>query len=416
VNTRYVTPPLDERIEAETPPPTTAAPATNAQNLSVRVLRTLDELEQIRSVWTAWAGHPHSDLDFLRALIASREEIISPYVIVVNRAGRPDALMAGRLERRDIRYRIGYLPVFRAQARAISFPYAPLRGNPSEENCRAIVRAILDSLKSGEADIATLDYSDIGSPLYKQALTQPGFLSRDLLPVPQPHHLMHIPDSFEKLFQALSGSHRQALRNQARKTEKRLGGRMKFHCFREPAELEEGIRAVEQVARKTYHRGLGVGFEDSPRSRHLMRYHAEKGQLRMWVLFDGDTPITFWGGVVHNGWYYSDHTGFDPEYRDCSPGNYVFVKMLEEFCRDGLQGIDFGLGDALYKQRFGNHTFQEASVNLFAPRAKGMSIKFFHIAVAGVSVMLKKILSQGDLVGKLKRRWRDRLAKGAAES
>jgi GNAT acetyltransferase-like protein len=416
VNTKYATPTIEAHVDTEASAPTAPEKAAGAQKVSVRVLRTAAELEEFRDAWTAWEGHPHSDIDFLRTLIASREEVIGPYVVVVSRGGKPDAMMIARLEHREVRFRIGYLPVFRARARSISSPYGQLRGNPSEENCREIVRAILNSLKSGEADVATLDYSDTNGWLYKQATGLPGFLNRDILAVPQPHHFMRLHGSFDKVFQALSGSYRQALRSQSRKTEKKLGSGLRMHCFRDPAELDEGIRTVEQVARKTYHRGLGVGFDDSPRSRQLMRFHAEQGELRLFVLFDGDAPVAFWAGVVHGGWYYSDHTGFDPEYRDVSPGNYLFVKMLQEFCANGLQGIDFGLGDAVYKQRFGNHTFQEASVNLFAPRPKGLTIWFFQSLTAGTSLVLKKILAHGDLVAKLKRRWRDRLAKGTAES
>jgi hypothetical protein len=279
-----------------------------------------------------------------------------------------------------------------------------------------IVQTILDSLKSGEADIATLDYSDTSGALYRQAMSLPGFLNRDILTVPQPHHLMRLRPTFDEVFNSLSGHYRQAFRSQGKKIEKKLGARLRIHCFRDPAELDEGIRAVEQVARKTYHRGLGVGFDDSPRSRRLMRFHAERGELRLFVLFDGDAPITFWAGVVHGECYYSDHTGFDPEYRDISPGNYLLVKMLREFCETGVQTIDFGLGDAVYKQRLGNHTFQEAAVNLFAPRPKGLTIWFFQSLTAGTSLILKKMLAHGDLVAKLKRWWRDRLAKGSAES
>lgn len=404
---------IEARMEAENSGPTAPAKAAGVESESVRVLRTEAELEEFRGVWTAWEGHPHSDIDFLRTLIASREEVIGPYVVVVSRGGKPDAILVGRLEHRKVRYRVGYLPIFRTTARSISTPYGPLRGNASNENCAAIVRAILDSLKSGEADVATLDYSDTSGYLYKQAMALPGFLNRDILTVPQPHRWMRLGCTAQEALQRLAHGHKRAIE---KKVQKKLNGPARIHCFREVSELERGISTVEMIARKTYHRGLGVGFDAGPRSRQLMRYHAENGQLRMYVMFDGEAPIAFWAGVVHNGWYYSDHTGFDSQYRECSPGTYLFMKMIESFCQEGLQGIDFGLGDAVYKQRFGNHMFEEARINLFAPRPKGLTIWFFQSLTAGISAVLKKILSRGDLVTRLKRFWRDRLAQRAAES
>jgi hypothetical protein len=227
---------------------------------------------------------------------------------------------------------------------------------------------------------------------------------------------MRLPGTIEEVFQGFSSSHRQAVKSHARKIEKKLGERLKVRCFRDPGELEAGIATVEEVARKTYHRALGVGFDTSPESVRILRFYADRGQLRMYVVFDGDKPIAFWVGVVYGGWFHSDHTAFDPEYRDCSPGTYVQVKLIEDLCRDGHQGIDFGLGDAVYKQRFGNQIFEESPVCLFAPHIKGVTIKAAHSLTAGASNVLKEILSRTNLLLKLKKRWRHHLTqKNAAE-
>jgi CelD/BcsL family acetyltransferase involved in cellulose biosynthesis len=377
----------------------------------VRVLRSLTELEELRPVWTEWKGHPHSDIDFFKMLLESREEILRPHVIVVFRGGRPDAMLVGRLERAPVKFEIGYLPFLQLQALRLMFQYEALRGNPSEETCAAIIRAILEALKSGEADLATLSYPATDSQLSKKARSLPGFLSRDSAAIPQAHHRLLLSGTMEELFRGYSNSHRQAVRSHGRKLEKKLGGRMKFRCFREVADLEEGIATVEQVARKTYHRGLGVGFDDSPRSRQVLQFYARRGQLRMYVLSDGDRPITFWVGVVHDNWFHSEHTGFDPEYRDCSPGTYLFVKMIEEFYAEGLEGVDFGLGDAVYKERFGNHLFEEAVVEIYAPRAKGLAIKSCRSLETAVASTVKKVFSRTDFILKLKKSWRERLAR-----
>jgi hypothetical protein len=391
------------------------APAAGRE-VTVRILRSAAEVDELRAPWTAWEGHPHSDIDFLLMLCESRKQVLSPYVIAVYRGGKPDALLIGRLEHQQIKYRVGYLTLFKTMARTISFQYGALRGNGSDENCTQMILAILGSLKAGEADLATLDYPPTDSFLYKRALSLPGILSRDFASVPQPHYLMRLPRTIEEVFQGFSSSHRQAVKSHARKIEKKLGERLKVRCFRDPGELEMGIATVEEVARKTYHRALGVGFDTSPESVRILRFYADRDQLRMYVVSDGDKPIAFWVGVVYGGWFHSDHTAFDPEYRDCSPGTYVQVKLIEDLCRDGHHGIDFGLGDAVYKQRFGNENFEESPVCLFAPHMKGVTIKAAHSFTAGASNVLKKILSRTNLLLKLKKRWRDHLTqKNAAE-
>jgi hypothetical protein len=391
--------------------PADAAPAlTEELGTTVRILRTISELEELRTVWTAWGGHPHSDIDFLLMLLQSREEILNPHVIVVYRHGKPDAMLVGRLERSRISLKVGYLPLFSARARIFTFQYGALRGNPSDENCKEIILAILRSLKSGEADMAYLNHPRTDSFLYKRALSVPSLLSRDNLPVPQPHHMMRLPGTIEEVFLGLSSSTRMNLRSKGRKFEKKLDGRLKICCFREVAELEAAISQVEEVARKTYQRGLGVGFDDSPRMRQMLQFYARNGRLRMYVLFAAGTPIAFEIGIVYGGWFYGDHTGYDSHYRDHSPGSYLLTKMIEDLCREGLQGIDFGLGDAPYKQHFGNHSFEEATVYLFAPRMKGLLLKALQTVTSATDNALKNMLARTKLLPKVKRLWRDRLA------
>jgi hypothetical protein len=386
-----------------------ASTPTDKQGPRVRILRTISELEELRTVWTAWGGHKDSDIDFLLVLLQSREEILNPHVIVVYRNAKPDAMLIGRLERRQINYKVGYLPLFKARARIITFQYEALRGNPSDENCTEIILAILNSFKSGEADMASLTNLSADSFLYKRALSLPSLLSRDYLPVPQPHHLMRLPGTIEEVYLGLSSKHRKHLRSEGKKLQTKFDGRLKICCFREVAELETAISQVEDIARKTYQRGLGVGLDASPLTRQLFHLYARKGWLRIYVLFAGDTPIVFWSGAVYGGRFYSEATGYDPHYRDYAPGTFLLVKMIEHFCREGLQGIDFGLGDAMYKERFGNHSFEEATVCLFAPRMKGLLLKAMQTVTSATNNASKNMLARTKLLAKIKRLWRDHL-------
>jgi len=397
---------------AESAPGATSSPA-NQPGLMVRILRTVAEVEEFRSVWTAWRGHRDSDIDFFLMLLESREEILHPYVVVVYRNGVPDAMMIGRLERRQLGYGVGYLHLFRAWTRIFTFQYGALRGNDSDENCAEIIRAILNSLKSGEADLALLDHPRSDSALYKRALSIPGFLSRDRVIDMRPRRMMRLPATMEEVYLGLSGKHRKHLKSEAKKL------RAEFHlntcCVRDVEELARITPKVEEVAKKTYQRGLGVGFEDTPRMGALLRLYAKKGWLRIYVLYAADTPIVFWIGAVYDGWFYSDCTGYDPHYRDYAPGAFLFVQMIEDFCREGLQGIDFGLGDADYKKRFSNESFEEATVYLFAPRAKGLLLNALHTATSAADIGIKRVLSRTQLLMKVKRLWRDRLAQKGAK-
>jgi hypothetical protein len=413
MNSKIINMPVAESVVEPGVSVDPASTPTDELGPTVRILRTIPELEELRAVWTEWGGHKDSDIDFLLMLLQSRGEILNPHVIVVYRNAKPDAMLIGRLERRQIDFKVGYLPLFKARARIITFQYGALRGDPSDENCKEIILAILNSLKSGEADLALLDHPSTDSFLYKGALSLPNFLSRDHLRGAQPHRLMRLPGTIEEVYLGLSSKHKKHLRSEGKKLQSKFDGGLKICCFREVAELDTVISEVEEIARKTYQRGLGAGFDDSPRMRQLFHLYARKGWLRIYVLFAADTPIVFWIGAVYGGWFYSECTGYDSHYRDYAPGTFLLVKMLEDFCREGLQGIDFGLGDAMYKERFGNHSFEEAPVYLFAPRMKGLFLKATQTVTFATDNALKNMLARTRLLPKVKRLWRDRLAKHA---
>lgn len=413
MNSKSLNIPITRSVVEPTNSVNAVSAAADDLGVTVRILRKTSELEELRETWTAWGGQKDSDIDVLLGLVQSRDEVLNPHVVVICRNGKPDAMLIGRLERRKIAFKIGYLPIFKERSRVITFQRGALRGNPSDENCKEAIHAILNSLKSREADLAMLINPRTDSFLFKRALSLPGSLSRDYLPIAQPHRLMRLPDTMEKVYLGLSSKHRKHLRSEEKKIQSRFNGRLKISCFREVAELETAVAHVEEIARKTYQRGIAGRLDDNPRKRDVSHLHldAKKSWLRIFVLFEGDTPIAFWIGAVYNGWFYSEGTGYDPQYGEYSPGTYLLVKMIETFCKEGLKGIDFGLGDAMYKQRFGNDSFEEATVHLFAPHMKGLLLKVMLTGASATDNALKSLLARTRLLPKVKRLWRDRLAR-----
>jgi len=109
-----------------------AEPAGPVPVLSLRVLRTLPELESLRGVWTSWKGHRDSDIDFFAEFVRTRPEIIRPHVVVLYRYGTPEAMLIGRLERTQLTFKIGYLRLPGISARILIFSQGGARGNISD--------------------------------------------------------------------------------------------------------------------------------------------------------------------------------------------------------------------------------------------------------------------------------------------
>ena len=383
---------------------------------SVKVLRTLPELEKIRHEWQSWPGNRDSEMESYLTLVGTNPGTVCPHVLVVYREGKPDAILVGRIDKGQIRCRAGYFEMGLG-ARIMRFGNGALRGNPSEESCELLVKEILFSLSMGEADAAHLSFLRRGSDLCRLSATKPGPLCRDYLRTPLIHFATALPGGPEEFYRGLSSGARWQAKSKQKKLLKAFGENIRIRCFREPAELENLIQDVEEVARKSYQRGLGVGFIDSPKVREQFRLKAQRGWLRAYVLYISDRPCSFWIGDVNQGTFGSDYLAYDAEFERYSPGMCLILKVIEGFCDESPQGInavDFATGYAQYKEVLSNRKWEEEDVHIFAPTIKGVGLNLVRSFFVVIDQSGKKLLASTNLLQKLKKRWRARARLNAA--
>jgi hypothetical protein len=376
----------------------------------VKVLRAIPELEEIREVWESWPGNRDSEMESYLTFLRTHPGAVRPHVLVVYRQARPDAILVGRIDDGQIRYRLGYLGMC-SKARIMCFVYGALRGNPSKANCELLVNEILRSLSLGEADVAYLNFLRKGSDLCRLATKKPALLCRDYIRTAQPHFTAALPATPEEFYRGLSPKVRKNQKWQAKKLVSHFSGAVRIRCFREVAELDQMIQDVEHIAKRSYQRGLGVGFVDSPATREGLRLKAEKGWLRGHVLYLAERPCAFWLGDVNRTTLGSDYVGYDSEFASHSPGMYLFMKVIEGLCNgnsEGVTEIDFATGYAQYKEVLSNRKWEEESVYIFAPSIKGISLNLIRSLVCGIDLALKKVLARTNLLQRIKKKWRAR--------
>jgi len=379
----------------------------------IRIARTIADVEAIRETWSAWRTHRDADIDFCLRYVWTGQEFIRPHVIVLYRYGKPDAMLVGRLEHAQTDYKIGYLRFPGIRVRLLSFAYRGMLGNLSVENSSELVKSIMDGLRQGEAEMAFLHQPSTDSHIYQKALSLAG-PSRDHLTRPGARYLMRLPSEIKEAYSALSGTQRKRLRRNEEKLRARFQDDVEIRCFRQAKELDIVLPQVECIARETYQRGLGVGFENTELMYRRLRVCAERGWLRIYLLSLGGQPCAFWIGTVYGGGFCSDYTGFDTRFADYSLGSYLLTKMVEDFIKTGVEEIDFGPGQAEYKERFGNRRLLEASVCIFAPSMKGLMLNAVRTSTGLADGAVRKTLQRTNLLPKIKRFWRARLAKRIA--
>ncbi len=379
--------------------------------LEVKIARSLAEVEEIRESWIAAKGHRDGNIDFCLNFVWSGEEFVRPHVVVIYRQGRADAILVGRIEDVRIRPKIGYFQLPAARTRLLNFANGGLLGNSSEENSEEFVKRAIAALQVGEADAVLFDRIPVASPIYQKASTMPGFLMRDRVIRSEPHSSMTLPNTLEQVFAAFSSGLRAEVRRKKRKIIADFGDRVKITRYIDESGLEGVLGQVEEIAKKTYQRALGVGFENSDRMRQRLRLCAREGWLRMYLLTVDNQPCAFWIGTVYDGVFYSDYNGYDPGYRDYSLGTFLLISMVEDFCKENVRAVDFGFGQAEYKDRFSNERAMEASVYIFSQGTKGLFLNGSLTIASSIDGALRAMLDRVDLLPRIKRIWRARSAK-----
>ncbi|MGC2093733.1 MAG: GNAT family N-acetyltransferase [Methylocella sp.] len=382
----------------------------------VRTVRAFAEVDELKDFWASCATHRDADFDFYLFYLRNSPEVVRPHVIGLYRDGRPHAMLAGRLEKRGVDIRLGYMRLIKLGLRALTFMYGGVLGDiSSAADAKDVILCIEESLRAGEADAAFLEYLPVDSPLYGCARSLPNQVRVNHFAKSCIHHIRNLPRG-ESFLQSLSSNQRRNQKRRVRRLAETFGDRVRIECFHDASALQRLTEHAETIAGKSYQRTLGVGFANTPEMRKRLDLEAQKMWLRAHILYLNDQPCSFWICSYYNGTLYSDFMGFDPEYSKYEPGMYLVINVIEEICRENqtqkAARIDFGIGDSVWKSILGNQSWHEESVCIFAPTATAVGVNSLQTFVAAIDRAGRAILRRGNLLPRVKRAWRSRIARG----
>jgi len=383
-----------------------------------RTLRTMEEFDEVCAAWEPAPNDPDSDPRVNMAIVSSRPEFVRPHVIVVYSGGHPCSMLLGRLERTRLDLRIGYFRI-RPQATRYAFEHGGPRGDGSESVCRLLIQELCRSLKSGEADLATLGSKRSGSPFYGLVRQIPGLLMRDIVRQEQVHHYLALPHSSEEFYSSLGAKRRGQIRRQQRQLYGAFPGTVSVNTYSSESEIDEVAPRLESVASKSYLRALDVGFRDTPEMRFQLRLAAKHGWLRIFLLQVAGNPVAFWICELDRGILRSCYLGYDPELGKHSPGMFLITSVIEQFCSGAGEqagAVDFGLGDAQYKLVLAKSSWSDGNPFVFAPSFRGLWLKLIVTGATAVEILARALLSRAGALSKIRKRWREIARKSSTVS
>jgi CelD/BcsL family acetyltransferase involved in cellulose biosynthesis len=153
--------------------------------------------------------------------------------------------------------------------------------------------------------------------------------------------------------------------------------------------LDDVIREIDEIARKSIKRQLGFGFFDTPQSREQLSVEATHGWLRIYVLYIEGKPVSFWKGTLYKGCLQADHSGFDSAWSAFSPGILLFLKMLEHLREEEVETIDLGCMNVQLCHCFGKVQRMQAHIQVYAPKLRAFRLNLLRTLTHYATVLIR---------------------------
>jgi len=194
-----------------------------------------------------------------------------------------------------------------------------------------------------------------------------------------------------------SSKTRSTIGRKVRKFQEHCGGALKWQTYRDAAAMREFHGLARKVSAKSYQeRLLDAGIPDADGFVAEMVRLAERDQVRGWVLFDGERPVSYLYCPVQDGVLIYQFLGYDPEYAKHSVGTVLQWLALEQLFEEARFDIfDFTEGESDHKRLFATHQVRCANIIFLRPSLGLSLLARAHAAAARSSTWL------GELAGRL---------------
>ena len=378
------------------------------KNLEFNIFENLKDLETLREDWERMRCHPNSDIDYFMALMLSdKDNIIKPYIFVFKENGNVKAIIVGRIETKCITITIGYKKLFKFNVKAYTINNQGFLGSISED-VFSILRSQLEQLVNNKTvDIVFFSFIDTGSRIFELLKNNELKNFFVIWGDDNLHWKISNLDTFQKYMQSISYKFRKNLNRSKRKI---LNKNICIRNYTTLENVDQFLSFAEDIAKKSYQRGLGVGFINSSKDNMLTKVAARLNWLNSYVIFFDDTPVAFERIYLYDNKLFCQDAAYDPKYRDYDLGTNLFIYIIEEaFKNPKKKEIDFGLGDAEYKRRFGNEYFCEKVLYLFARTNRTFVIFMLMKISKYLNENIKSYSNRYTIINSVKRMWRDYL-------
>ncbi len=243
-----------------------------------------------------------------------------------------------------------------------------------------------EMMRDGKLDGDGLQFPSYPTPVPLPVLMlQSGYLR--LVRAQYRRFIVSLTGTFEDYEKKFSSKTRSTLKKKVRKFAELSGGSLEWKVYRSADEMDEFHARAREVSSRTYQETLlDEGLPDSGEFCARVKDLARKDAVRGYVLFHAGRPAAYVYCPVVDGAVIYQYVGYDPEYREQSPGTVLQYVLLESLFRENRHKIfDFTEGEGSHKELFSTGCVRCADLYYFRPTIRNLVLVTLQLALASTS-------------------------------
>ena len=210
-------------------------------------------------------------------------------------------------------------------------------------------------------------------------------------------YFINLDRSFDDYAGDFKAKSRSTIKRKVKKFTNHCGGEVDFRTYAEAGVMSEFYEMARQVSAKTYQEKLlDSGLPDDADYVTKLKDKAASGNVRGYVLFHDQKPISYLLLTACDGVLLYDYLGYDPEYSKWSIGTVLHWLALQNiFQEQSFKTLDFTEGEGQQKRQFGTDSVECANILCVKNSVKMNMLIRLHVAMqsisSGIGVAAKKL-------------------------
>jgi CelD/BcsL family acetyltransferase involved in cellulose biosynthesis len=221
-----------------------------------------------------------------------------------------------------------------------------------------------------------------------------------------PRYYIDMAQTFDEYKSKFAGKTRATIQRKLKKFSAMCGGQIQWKSFSRPDDIENFWSLARQVSAKTYQeRLLDAGLPDDLTYKREVLRLAEAGNVRAFLLFHDERPVSYLFCPVHDGIVQYAYLGYDLDYMRMSVGTVLQWLALEcLFSERRFRFFDFTEGASEHKRLFATGHLECANIALLKPTLANLLLAHGHYGFVRVVEAFGAWLERRHMKSRI-RRW-----------